>query len=82
MFDSSPLSKNVGPEKVVRNLSGSLYRYMPGHIAQSIASLISIPARLHSFKEIEHGILFTVFLLLPHIQEKPLSIANTLMRTN
>ena len=51
---------------------------MPGHIAQSVASLIADPgfAHPHTFVEIDHEIFSTV-ILLPLIQEGLLSVTCT-----
>ena len=60
----------------------------PGPTAQSLVSLIadpgfvsSIPARPHTFVEIDHEIFSTVSLLLPLIQEGLLSVSRESMCT-
>ena len=61
---------------------------IPGPLAQSVASptadpsiLSSIPARSHTFMEIDHVIISTVFLLLPLIREGLLSVTSESMYT-
>ena len=57
--------------------------YKLGPVAQSIASLIAdprvmslIPARSHTFMEIDHEIFSMVFLILPLIKEGLLSVTS------
>ena len=68
----------------------------PGRVTQSVTCLAtdacltadpgvasSIPARYHTFLEIDHEIIFTVILLLPLIiQEGSLSVTSESMCTN
>ena len=61
----------------------SLNAGAPGPVAQSVASLTADPGvesliriRSHTFVEINHGIISTVILLLPLIQEVLLSVTS------
>ena len=62
---------------------GTPFIYVPGRVAQSVTCLAtdacltadpgvasSIPARSHTFVEIDHGIISTVILLLPLIYSR------------
>ena len=60
-----------------------VFKTQPGTVAQLVASLIAdpgavswIPAWPHTFVEIDCEISSTIILLLPLIQEKPLSVSS------
>ena len=74
-FTSTP-DKNVYLKIIILNFSTKPYVVGPGHVAQSVTCLVTdakltadpgvtslIPARSHTFVEIDHEIISTVILL-------------------